>query len=149
MAAPVNGATLDDVYEKLEGVITALGGITVDPPVGGALETTQILTKNAVVAILAGRPYETVAASATDQVLGATGAIGDVLDGVLIQPGTTSPGTVVVKDGATTVYTFPGGASSASNLWPVYVPLNLTALGAGFKITTGADVTALATGSFT
>jgi hypothetical protein len=38
--------------------------------------------------------YETVAASQTDQVLGATGATGDRIAGFLINPATTSPGTV-------------------------------------------------------
>src|SRR5690349_6577571 len=46
--------------------------------------------------LLAGH-YETVAASATDQALGATGATGDFLAGILVVPGTTSPGAVSIK----------------------------------------------------
>ena len=38
--------------------------------------------------------YETVAASQTDQVLGATGAIGDYLYGLTIIPANASPGAV-------------------------------------------------------
>lgn len=93
--------------------------------------------------------YETVAASATDQVIGATGATGDRLAGVLIQPGTTSPGNVIIKDGSTTIYTFPGGASSVTTLIPFVVPLGLKSVSGSWKVTTGANVTAIAIGDFT
>lgn len=94
--------------------------------------------------------YEAVAASATDQVLGATGAIGDILLGVLIVPVTTSPGTVSIKDGAGTAMTiFTGGADSVSNLVPFFVPINAVASGAGWSVTTGTNVSVIATGSFT
>src|SRR5688572_736482 len=46
-----------------------------------------------------GIENETVAASQTDQVLGATGGAGDYLTGLLIVPATTSPGAVSIKDG--------------------------------------------------
>ena len=42
--------------------------------------------------VSASRDYETVAASQTAQALGATGAKGDFLSGVLVVPATTSPG---------------------------------------------------------
>jgi hypothetical protein len=93
--------------------------------------------------------YEAVAASATDQIMGATGSIGDKLSHVVIQPASTSPGNVIIKDGGTTIYTFPGGASSVTTLNPIVVPFGLIALGAGFKITTGANVSAVGIGKFT
>lgn len=97
--------------------------------------------------------YEPVAASATDQILGATGAVGDYLAGVLIVPATTSPGAVSVKDGNGSAITiFTGGASSVSNLVPFFVPLGLKAINAttpGWKVTTGTNVSALGTGNFT
>lgn len=101
------------------------------------------------VIVASGTDYEAVAASQVDQIMGTTGAAGDYLAGVLIQPGTTSPGSVVVKDGNTTVYTFPGGADSVGTLHPFFVPIGARCINAGWKITTGANVTALGLGSFT
>mgnify|MGYP003559097524 CR=1 FL=1 len=94
--------------------------------------------------------YETVAASQTDQIMGATGAVGDYLMGVLIVPATTSPGAVQIKDGSGSAITiFTGGANSVSNLVPFMVPLGTYARSAGWKITTGANVSAIGIGSFT
>ena len=57
--------------------------------------------------------WETVAAGQTAQDLGATGAIGDYLAGLLVVPATTSPGAVSIKDGAGgDISVFTGGASS-------------------------------------
>lgn len=94
--------------------------------------------------------YETVAASATDQILGATGAIGDILLGLLIIPANTSPGAISIKDGAgSSISIFMGGASSITTLHPFFVPLNMVATGAGWSVTTGTNVSVIATGSFT
>lgn len=94
--------------------------------------------------------YETVAASQTAQVLGLTGAVGDVLDGVLIVPATTSPGNVLVLDGATSITIFLGGASSVSNLVPFFVPMaGARSVSGAWKMTTGANVSAIGFGRFT
>lgn len=94
--------------------------------------------------------YETVAASQTDQVLGATGATGDYLAGLLIIPATTSAGQVQIKDGSGTAITvFTGGSSSVSNLVPFYIPIGAVSSGGAWKVTTGANVSVIATGSFT
>lgn len=94
--------------------------------------------------------YETVAASQTDQMMGATGAIGDRLDGVLIIPATTSPGAVSIEDGNTNTVIFAGGASSVASLVPFYVPLGgILSVAGGWEITTGANVSAIAFGQFT
>ena len=93
--------------------------------------------------------YEACAASAAT-VLGAGGAIGDYLDSVTIIPGTTSPGSVTIKDGAGAAITiFAGGATSVADLKPFTVRLGVRATGAGWTVTTGANVTALASGLFT
>lgn len=93
--------------------------------------------------------YETVAASQTDQTIGATGGAGDYLSGVLIIPATTSPGAVSIKDGAGSAITiFTGGASSVSNLVPFFVPLGIKCA-TNWKVTTGANVSAIAVGNFT
>ena len=94
--------------------------------------------------------YETVAASATDQVLGPTGATGDYLATVWIVPATTSPGAVSIKDGAGSAITiFTGGASSVSNLVPFPVSLGIKSAAGAWKLTTGTNVSAIAAGNFT
>jgi hypothetical protein len=97
--------------------------------------------------------YETVAASQTDQVLGASGAQGDYLSGLLVVPASTSPGNVLIQDGnGSDITVFTGGASSVSNLVPFFIPLGLTAVNgtsAGWKVTTGASVSVIASGNFT
>lgn len=93
--------------------------------------------------------YETVAASVTDQVLGSTGAAGDLLSDLLIVPATTSPGAVTIKDGAGAAITvFTGGSSSVSNLVSFSVPCGMRAA-TGWKVSTGANVSVIAKGSFT
>lgn len=93
--------------------------------------------------------YETVAASQTAQVLGATGGTGDWLAGVLIVPATTSPGNVIILDNATSITIFTGGASSVSNLVPFMVPLGMKSVSGAWKITTGANVSCIGIGNFT
>lgn len=94
--------------------------------------------------------YETVAASQTDQALGATGATGDYLHGLLVVPATTSPGAISIKDGAGSAITlFTGGATSVSNLVPFFIPLDLKSLAGAWKVTTGAAVSVVAIGNFT
>jgi hypothetical protein len=93
--------------------------------------------------------YETVAASQTAQPLGATGATGDYISGILAIPATTSPGNVLLLDGATSITVFVGGASSVSNLVPFFIPLGMISISGGWKITTGAAVSCIGIGNFT
>lgn len=94
--------------------------------------------------------YETVGASATDQVLGGSGAAGDYLAGVLIVPGTTAAGAVSVKDGGgSSISIFAGGGTTAlTTLIPFFVPLGIKSTGGAWKVTTGTNVTAIAVGNF-
>jgi hypothetical protein len=92
--------------------------------------------------------YETVAASQTAQVLGGTGATGDFISHILVVPATTSPGNVILLDNATSITVFAGGASSVTNLVPFVIPLNLYSVSGALKITTGANVSVVAVGSF-
>lgn len=100
-----------------------------------------------------GPNYESVLASASAQVLGDTGAVGDFVDGLLIVPATTSPGAVSLADGdgvAMTVFT--GGAGSVVALVPFFVPIGARAIATttpGWKVTTGANVSVIAVGRFT
>lgn len=94
--------------------------------------------------------YETVAASATAQALGATGATGDYLAGVLVFPGTAACGVVTILDNATTIGTFAGGGTTAlPSLVPFMIPIGLFSVSGAWKVTTGANVTAVGIGKFT
>lgn len=88
---------------------------------------------------------EVVAAGATDQLLGTTGGGGDFLSHIVIQPATTAAGTVTVKDGSTTIFTFTSG--TLSDLASITIPFNYWSSGA-LSITTGANVSVLAVGQF-
>lgn len=121
------------------------------PSRAAATEATDMVLVNPYTGVGLGADddFETVAASQTDQMCGATGAAGDYLTGLLIVPATTSPGAVSIEDGATNITVFMGGASSVSNLIPFFVPLGITSLGGGWEITTGANVSVIAIGRFT
>ena len=93
--------------------------------------------------------YETVAASQTAQILGSTGAIGDRVSHLVIIPATTSPGNVLLLDNATSITVFAGGASSVPSLIPFSVPLSMYSTSGAWKVTTGANVSVIAVGSFT
>lgn len=98
--------------------------------------------------------YQDVAASQTDKVLGTNGAIFDTLCSVTIRPVTTSPGAVSIKDGAGSVINiFSGGAASLTTLtsWTHYYGgvNGIQSTAGAWSITTGANVTAFATGTFT
>lgn len=91
--------------------------------------------------------YETVAASQSAQSLGATGAAGDFLSHVILQPTTTGAGTTTILDNATVIFTFTTG--TLGDLRPIIVPINAVSVSGAWKITTGANVTATAFGDFT
>lgn len=92
--------------------------------------------------------YETIAASQTGQVMGGAGAKGDFIAGILIVPATTSPGSVALIDGSTSITIFAGGATSVPGLAPIYVPLCIFSSNGAWSITTGANVSCIAMGAF-
>lgn len=99
---------------------------------------------------LYGYNYEDVAASATAQVLGSTGAVGDFCWGLLVIPGTTSAGSVTLIDGALTgVVLFTGGVSSVPNLIPFLIRVNILSVNGAWKVTTGTNVSVRGIGLFT
>lgn len=93
--------------------------------------------------------YEAVAASQTDQVMGPVGGIGDILQRVIIVPGTTSPGEVLIQDGdGTAISIFKGGATSVADLSTIVVEIGARSRVGAWSITTGANVTAIGVGKF-
>lgn len=115
---------------------------TIDTDTGNI--DTKFGTLNA--AIKAG--YETVAASQTAQVLGASGASGDYIAGILVVPATTSPGNVLLLDNATSITVFAGGADSVLTLHPFFIPLGMVSASGAWKITTGSNVSCIGIGVF-
>jgi hypothetical protein len=100
---------------------------------------------------MTGTDYETIAASQTTQAMGATGAVGDYLAGVLIIPATTAAGAVSIKDGSNTaINIFVGGGTTALTIvTPFYVQIGAKSAVGAWQVTTGANVSAIAFGNFT
>lgn len=91
--------------------------------------------------------YETIAASQTLQVLGNAGAAGDYLDQILIVPATTAAGTITITDGnraAITIF----ATGTLADLTPFSVKLGVRSISGPWQITTGANVSAIAIGTF-
>jgi len=92
--------------------------------------------------------YETIAASQTAQVLGVTGAAGDFLHQLIIVPATTGAGPVSIKDGSgSSINVFVAG--TLADLRPIVIPFNIVSTGGAWSVTTGANVSVIATGRFT
>ncbi len=134
------GAVADAAWTSGSGSLVAL----LKAIAGAAIDTTTASPVK-----LAQDEYETVAASQTAQALGATGATGDYIAGILVIPATTSPGVVTLLDNATSIPVFVGGASSVSNLVPFFIPLGIKSVSGAWKITTGANVSCIGIGDFT
>lgn len=100
-----------------------------------------------------GSNYETIAASQTAQVMGATGAAGDYLSHCVVYPTSTSPGVLTVFDNTSTagnnVIAFPSVATSTSNLVPFAVPVGAVSVNGPWKVTTGANMVVTCYGKFT
>lgn len=92
--------------------------------------------------------YETVAASQTDQVLGPTGAAGDVIKYLIIIPATLAAGSVLIQDGTDTAITvFATG--TLADLTTIVIPLGIRSRTVGgWSVTTGTNVSVLAVGAF-
>jgi hypothetical protein len=91
--------------------------------------------------------YETVAAGQTAQVFGTTGAVGDYLSHVVLQPAAVGAATTTVLDGTTVIYTYTAG--TLADLRPIIVPIGARSVNGAWKITTGANMAALAVGKST
>ena len=90
--------------------------------------------------------YEDVAASQTDQVIGGTGAVGDLVSGVYCAMSAASVGTVSIKDGAGTAFVLFQAQSVATALQTQ--PLNWVSTSGAWKLTTGTNTTCRVSGRF-
>jgi hypothetical protein len=114
-------------------------------------QRTTLLDSNGLAVDFSSDVYKNVAASATNTVLGSTGAVGDTLDGILVIPATIAAGAVSIKDGtnsATTVYV-GGGTTALNSLIPFFIPLGIKSAVGAWQVSTGANVAAMAVGKFT
>lgn len=91
--------------------------------------------------------YETVAASQTAQILGGVGAAGDFLDTLTIVVATAATAAVSILDGTTSISVFPN--SPGGGIGTYCLPVRLRSMTGPWKVTTGAGVSVIATGSFT
>jgi hypothetical protein len=91
--------------------------------------------------------YETVAASQTAQVLGATGAKGDYIHRLIISVNTVATAAVTIIDGSTSIVVLTGAATLVPGVYSV--EMNMAAATGPWKVTTGAGATVIAVGIFT
>lgn len=107
-----------------------------------------IASNQSAIPVKAGQgEYEAVAASATNQVCGPSGATGDYLSHVIVIPATTTPGAVTIKDNTTAVISIPTGTLPSIIPYVVYVGAYSTS--GTWNITTGTNVSCFAVGDFT
>ncbi len=94
--------------------------------------------------------YCSVAASSVSSTFKTSaGAAGDYLHAVLVQPTTTSCGSVVVFDNALQIATFPGGGTtSLGSLIPFTISIGAVSSSGAWKVTTGAGVSVTGIGRF-
>jgi hypothetical protein len=92
--------------------------------------------------------YQAVPASQTDLVLGTTGAIGDLLQRLVISVATAASGTVSIQDGADTA-TLIMPNSPGGGIGVYVVELGIASRTGAWSVTTGAGSTVLAIGLFT
>jgi hypothetical protein len=157
-AGAVDGGTPRYTHASDDPVVTGIGaqgtGSQYNPPTGGSgmigylsgilaglLSTAASAVKDG------GAPYEIVAVSQTDQILGAAGAAGDVLAWVRWRAGGT-PTDVVVKDGVagTTVFTIKAASQAANTEGTEFFGVIAATR---WAVTTGAGTSAVCGGTFT
>lgn len=94
--------------------------------------------------------YETVAASQTDQILGTTGTVGDLLERLIITVATAATAAVSIKDGnGSAISILPNTPGGGIGVYVVEVGARcVNATTPGWKVTTGAGSTVLAVGRF-
>lgn len=94
--------------------------------------------------------YETVAASQSDQILGPTGKVGDVLERLIITVGTAATAATSIKDGnGSAIPILPNSPGGGVGVY--VVPIGARCVNAttpGWKVTTGAGATVVAVGRF-
>lgn len=148
IAGAVSSSVMQDNIKQVNGVTTLTGAGATGT---GSQRNTVAQDQTTIAGATPGRTYNTIAASQTAQALtgGSGGATGDYLSHCVVIPTSTSPGVVTIYDNSTTVYAFPGGSSSLSNLVPFTIPVGAVSVSGAWKITTGASLSVVCVGKFT
>lgn len=148
-------STIDALMALFGALADAKSTATDTTPVGMIALTKQLSASVQALATalstnaLAGE-YEAVAASATDQVMGATGGTGDYLSHVIVIPAVAACGLVTIKDNTTAIISFVGGGTTAMpSVAPFVIPVGMYSASGAWKITTGSNVSCVAVGNFT
>lgn len=92
-----------------------------------------------------GTDYETVGASATDQVLGGAGALNDLIARLVVTVNTSATSTLSIKDGAGA--SIPLVAANAP-IGTFDIEIGARSKAGAWSVTTGAGVTVVAVGQF-
>lgn len=131
------------VQQYLRGlVVKMLALITQLPATLGP--KTPALSLSVIQAVLT--PFAK-AAGLTTSPFGATGAAGDYLSHVILQPAAVGAGTTTIFNNATAVYVYTSG--TLADLRPIIVPINAVSVGGSWNISTGANMSATGFGTFT
>lgn len=95
--------------------------------------------------------YEDVGASATDQILGPTGAVGDFLHKLIITVNVALTAAVILRDGnGASIALMPNSPGGGLGVYVVEFNLQcVNAVTPGWKVTTGVGSTVLGIGRFT
>jgi hypothetical protein len=101
----------------------------------------------AVRTISTGTEYETVAASQTAQVIGATGATGDFMERLICVVATAATSAVTLLDNAISISMLPNAVGGGIGTY--VIPIGLKSVSGAWKITTAAGVSVIAVGNFT
>ena len=92
--------------------------------------------------------YEAVAASQSDQIMGPTGRVGDILEKVIVSVATAATGTCSIKDGDGSAIILTAANTPIGVYTVVLGARCVNATTPGWKITTGAGATAIGVGNF-
>lgn len=148
----VNGANTAAVKGSSAAPSAADPALVVAISPNGVNPNGRAVPSNSAPVVLASQKYQSIAASQTGQKMTGTasGASGDWLDGILIVPGSTSPGAISIADGTgSAIMIFTGGAGSVTNLIPFYTPIGAVSAAGAWSMTSGSSVTAIVFGNFT
>ena len=129
--------------------LPAFAGTIVSGKDGSTETVLSVNTSGQVSTTLPAFDPEEIAASATDQTMGATGATGDYLDHCTVTVVTSATGTFGIEDGSNT--SFDNISITAANtpigVYNIDIRAEATTV-AGWEITTGAGATAVCYGFF-
>lgn len=117
--------------------------------VGATVQRVTLASDDPLVATAGSSEYETVAAGASAQTIGPTGATGDYLDQLLAVPASVSPGGIWIIDNTTSINVFAGGTNAVATLHPFPIPIHAKSVSGAWKVSTGTSISVIAFGNFT